>query len=250
MFEIGNSLREARVRQKLDFAEAERATKIRGKYLRALEDEQFDVLPAETYVKGFLRTYADYLGLDGQLYVDEYNSRHASGEEEPPLRARRSADLGRNRQVETNAILVALSAIGLLTALVIAAWKFGDPNDGERAIPDFTPPAQTAQRARPVARPERRAFRRPRSATLVVTAAFDDCWLQVRRGAPTGAELYQGTLLRGRTLRFRERRLWINVGRPGVLRLTLNGKRRALTGTEPQIVVVTPAGIRRAPPLG
>src|SRR5215217_3379685 len=81
MFEIGTSLREARLRQQLDFPELEQATKIRGKYLRALEDEQFDVLPAQTYVKGFLRSYAEYLGLDGQLYVDEYNSRFVVGEE-------------------------------------------------------------------------------------------------------------------------------------------------------------------------
>ena len=75
MFEIGNSLREARVRQQLELGEIELATKIRSRYLRALEEESFDALPAQTYVKGFLRTYADYLGLDGQLYVDEYNSR-------------------------------------------------------------------------------------------------------------------------------------------------------------------------------
>ena len=83
MFEIGNSLREARLRQHLDFPEVELATKIRGEYLRALEDEAFDVLPAQTYVKGFLRTYADYLGLDGQLYVDEFNSRFGVDGEEP-----------------------------------------------------------------------------------------------------------------------------------------------------------------------
>ncbi|HWX08444.1 MAG TPA: helix-turn-helix domain-containing protein, partial [Gaiellaceae bacterium] len=75
MFEIGNSLREARVRQGLEYPQVELATKIRGKYIRALEDEQYGVLPAQPYVKGFLRTYAEFLGLDGQLYVDEYNSR-------------------------------------------------------------------------------------------------------------------------------------------------------------------------------
>jgi cytoskeletal protein RodZ len=51
--------------------------------LRALEEENFEALPAQTYVKGFLRTYADYLGLDGQLYVDEFNSRYAAEDEEP-----------------------------------------------------------------------------------------------------------------------------------------------------------------------
>src|SRR5438445_6703277 len=90
MFEIGSSLREARLRQTLDFPEIEQSTKIRGKYLRALEDEQFDLLPAQTYVKGFLRSYAEYLGLDGQLYVDEYNSRYVVGDVETPIRPRQS----------------------------------------------------------------------------------------------------------------------------------------------------------------
>src|SRR5204862_51990 len=95
MFEIGSSLREARLRQGLDFPELEQATKIRGKYLHALEEEQFDVLPAQTYVKGFLRSYADYLGLDGQLYVDEFTSRYVGGEDDSMLRPRRRAPGGR-----------------------------------------------------------------------------------------------------------------------------------------------------------
>src|ERR671923_2648230 len=104
MFEIGNSLREARVRQALDFPEIEHATKIRGKYLRALEDENFEQLPGQTYVKGFLRTYADYLGLDGQLYVDEYNSRYVVDHDEP-LRPRRVSPRARqHRRVESRVL--------------------------------------------------------------------------------------------------------------------------------------------------
>src|SRR4026208_1475512 len=101
MFEIGNSLREARLRQGFDLARVEDDTKIRAKYLQALEDERFEVLPSETYVKGFLRTYAEYLGLDGQLYVDEFNSRYASGDEEyrEPVVARRTSHVRRHRRV-------------------------------------------------------------------------------------------------------------------------------------------------------
>src|SRR5436853_4687109 len=105
MFEIGSSLREARLRQALDFPEIEQSTKIRGKYLRALEDEQFDMLPAQTYVKGFLRSYAEYLGLDGQLYVDEYNSRFVVGEEESPARPRRSAPPPRGVHAQSRVVL-------------------------------------------------------------------------------------------------------------------------------------------------
>ena len=90
MFEIGASLREARARRQLGYDQIEAETKIRAKYIRCMEDEQFDVLPSGTYVRGFLRTYADYLGLDGQLYVDEYSSRFGDlpgRAHDPPPRA-------------------------------------------------------------------------------------------------------------------------------------------------------------------
>jgi cytoskeleton protein RodZ len=70
MFEIGSSLRAARMRQGLELSEVERDTRIRAKYLGALEDDRFDVLPGPAYVKWFLRSYADYIGLDGQRLVD------------------------------------------------------------------------------------------------------------------------------------------------------------------------------------
>jgi hypothetical protein len=123
VFEIGTSLREARLRRGLDFAQAELATKIRGKYLRALEDEQFELLPAETYVKGFLRTYAEYLGLDGQLYVDEFNSRYVAGEDVEGATRRSRVRPKRNRRFETSVVLVALAVIAVLTVVVISAWK-------------------------------------------------------------------------------------------------------------------------------
>src|SRR5919199_486520 len=76
MAEIGETLREARMRRRIDMTEVETATKIRGKYLRALENEEWDLLPGPTFVKSFLRTYAEYLGLDARLLVEEYRQRY------------------------------------------------------------------------------------------------------------------------------------------------------------------------------
>src|SRR5581483_9208311 len=84
MFEIGSSLREARIKRGLSSADVQKAIRIRDRYLQALEEERWELLPGDAYVKGFLRTYADFLGLDGNLYVDEYNSRFARTDE-PPL---------------------------------------------------------------------------------------------------------------------------------------------------------------------
>ena len=72
MFELGNSLKEARTRRGVEFPQAEQATKIRAKYLRALENEEWDLLPGPTYVKSFLRTYAEALWLDSKALVEEY----------------------------------------------------------------------------------------------------------------------------------------------------------------------------------
>src|SRR3954471_1103934 len=124
MFEIGNSLREARTRRQLEIAQAEQSTKIRGKYLRALEEEQFDLLPSQTYVKGFLRTYADYLGLDGQLYVDEFNSRFGIDSDEPrdPVVPKRTSHIARqHRSLERRWIAFALAGISLFVVIFIGA---------------------------------------------------------------------------------------------------------------------------------
>lgn len=76
MAEIGETLREARTRQRIEIAQMEAQTKIRAKYLRALENEEWELLPGPTYVKSFLRTYGDMLGLDGRTLVADYKRRH------------------------------------------------------------------------------------------------------------------------------------------------------------------------------
>ena len=246
MFEIGNSLREARIRQGLDFAEVEQATKIRGKYLRALEDEHFEQLPAQTYVKGFLRTYADYLGLEGQLYVDEYNTRYVTGaEDEPPLRVRGgSGAWPRSPRLLSSAVLIALTAIGLSTALVIAAWKFGATEDPGAALPKAG--AEAKPRGKPATRPRvRSAPAAAKLAGLVVSAKRGDCWLVVHRGSPIGELEYEGTLLRGQTQRFRGRKLWVSLGAPENVVLKLNGRRVALPRTSgPVELAVTRKGLK------
>src|SRR5262249_17676473 len=139
MFEIGNSLREARARRKLTYDQVEAETKIRAKYIRCLEDEEYDALPSGTYVKGFLRTYADYLGLDGQLYVDEYNSRFGDTHHEDQLFRRRERPVPRRRQTKRG-VMVALAGIVAVGVLFFVAWRFG----GEKATPPVDTPPPTA----------------------------------------------------------------------------------------------------------
>jgi cytoskeleton protein RodZ len=121
MPEIGETLREARMRRRIDMSEVEAATKIRAKYLRALESEEWQLLPGPTFVKTFLRTYADYLGLDSRLIVEEYKQRfeRPQGIELTPLNLRRQA---RRRRIAPRfgpGLVVIVGVIALLGVLYL-----------------------------------------------------------------------------------------------------------------------------------
>jgi cytoskeleton protein RodZ len=235
VFEIGSSLREARVRQGLEFAEIETGTKIRGKYLHALEDEHFDVLPGETYIKGFLRTYAEYLGLDGQLYVDEFNSRYVAPEEIQPIRARRTAQTRSHRRVQGGVLLAALIGIAVVTALVIVAWTSGSPS--KQNLAGVTP--STTKKHKRSHAPA------PAKARITLRAVRSNVsLLAVRKGGPTGPTLMENKeLLVGHEIRFKRRKLWINTGTPENLRVIVNGKRVTFPGSKPLAFIVTARGI-------
>jgi cytoskeleton protein RodZ len=242
VFEIGNSLREARLRQGYELPRVEADTKIRAKYLRALEEEHFEVLPGETYVKGFLRTYAEYLGLDGQLYVDEFNSRFTR-EEEPlaPPRPRRQA--ARARAVESNFVIVALAGIIAVTILVVVAWKFGSSGaeTATNVVPQPLPTTTASSGTTTAAGPKQH---RTKTVKLILSAASGDCWMQVRSRSATGKLLYEGTLQSGQTQRFVDRkRLWLQLGNPVYLSARLNGK-HVKVPNGPSIVVATGRGVR------
>src|SRR5215211_6684471 len=123
MPDIGASLREERMRSRIDITEIEAQTKIRAKYLRALENEEWDLLPGPTYVKSFLRTYADALGLDGRLLVEEYKLRHErlSDIELQPIAPPRVRDARRGprrpRRRIPRWLLVGVVVVALLAAL-------------------------------------------------------------------------------------------------------------------------------------
>src|ERR1700733_8929987 len=130
MADIGATLREARMRSRIDISEVEVRTKIRAKYLRAMENEEWDMLPGPVYVKSFLRTYSDFLGLDSRMLIDDYRRRYERPADQEP---RPIATLGRERERDRTprgpflppwalvgvvllAIVVVLLVVGLATS--------------------------------------------------------------------------------------------------------------------------------------
>jgi cytoskeletal protein RodZ len=219
MFEIGSSLRQAREKRGLELDAVQRALRIRRRYLEAIENDRFDQLPGEVYARGFLREYADFLGLDGSIYVEEYNARFAPREEHPI--AVKSSTRALRPQSSGRAVAVAVLA-AITVAVGIAAWRLG----GGASPPRPTQAAQTVRtrpaRSHVATRVTRTAAK---SAVLSLTAVRGDCWVGVRLGSRNGRMLYWQTLPRGSTIRFGLRRpLWLRVGDGQNLDATVAGK--------------------------
>ncbi|MBV8940632.1 MAG: helix-turn-helix domain-containing protein [Solirubrobacterales bacterium] len=128
MASIGPTLRDARTRARIDLAEVEAQTKIRARYLRAMENEAWDVLPGPVYTKSFLRTYADHLGLDSRMLVEEFK-RHCEqpADHEPYPIASLRRERERERRPRRNLAPPPWLAIAaVLGAVVVALFVIGE----------------------------------------------------------------------------------------------------------------------------
>jgi cytoskeletal protein RodZ len=251
MFQIGESLREARTRRGFTPADVHKAIRIRERYLTALEEERWDMLPGEAYTKGFLRTYSDYLGLNGQLYVDEYNARVARHEDDaPPLVPQPAGEGGR---ASGRRILLAVAAVVVVGAAVagLVAWQLGGSSNaphpsssagsGHGSVASSTSPATTST---PKTTTPNVAAAKP--VFTSITATRGRCWLLVRAGGPQGTVVYQGTLDQGEVKTFHfTTRLWLRMGDPTNVDITLAGKPVTGLPASPSNVILTRAGALR-----
>jgi cytoskeleton protein RodZ len=250
MFEIGGSLREARLKRNLTPADVQKAIRIRDRYLQALEDERWELLPGDAYVKGFLRTYADYLGLDGSLYVEEYNSRFARLDE-PAFVPERFARTGRGFGV---GFLRPLVAVAVIVGIVgVAAWQLtgtsgrqGTPPPTTSTTPSTTTTHQstTPHKTTPQKTHTHHASTVALPSRAVVVASRGNSWLWIRSGA-NGPTVYEGTLLQGKTLpvKLTSGPVWIRFGDPTNVDLRLGGKLVHGLPTQPGNVLLTRRGL-------
>src|SRR5215469_9864188 len=226
MFEIGGSLREARLKRGLTPADVQKAIRIRDRYLQALEEERWELLPGDAYTKGFLRTYADYLGLDGSLYVEEYNSRFARPEE-PAFVPERFARTG--TRLGGVGFLRPLIVIAVIVAIVagLAAWQLSSSGDNQDAPPTTTPTTTASHHSTKPKKPHTtHASTSALPSTAAVVASNGNSWLWVRSGGANGPTVYQGTLLQGKTLpvSLKNGSVWIRIGDPTSIQIRLGGK--------------------------
>jgi cytoskeleton protein RodZ len=234
MPEIGETLRETRMRRRIDMTEVEAATKIRAKYLRALENEEWDLLPGPTFVKTFLRTYAEYLDLDPRLLVEEYRQRYErpSTQDLRPFKPGAAAQRRRRpprRGPSGPAIVVVLGVVILLGVLYLIGTKWGNDKK-EPPVAGTTPtPTRTATPApTKTPRPPRKAAA-PKVVSLKLTARqlVYVCVVDARgKAVVDGVNLQPGDS----TKTLRSKSFKMNLGNANV-RLSANGKTYAVQDT-------------------
>lgn len=131
---IGATLREARIRRKIELSQVEAAIKIRIRYLRAIENEEWDALPGGAYTRGFIRTYAIYLGLDGERLADDYRRATApAGGERAPRRVEPVPASARRDGSRISGRLLIAAVCLLLVALAVGIGLAGGDGDSPPA---------------------------------------------------------------------------------------------------------------------
>jgi cytoskeleton protein RodZ len=282
MLEIGTTLREARMRARIDVSEIEEQTKIRAKYLRALENEEWGLLPGPAYAKSFLRAYAHALGLDGRPLVEEYKERfeHPAesdwGEHHQPIPyvPRRGRMPGRPRMPapgpsRSRAYVIAGGFLCIVVALLVIGLLNGSSSSSSGGS------GRSSARSRP--RAADRAHRGPRragagsraaaggagsgatGATAAGSAAAGTVTLTLRPTARIWVcligdghrKLIPGTILlpeQEKPLTYRAHQFTLNLGDNNV-EMTLNGRRQQVPASSQAIgYSISAAGLKPLAP--
>jgi cytoskeleton protein RodZ len=215
---IGEQLREARLAAGLELDHVEDAIRIRVRYLDAMEREAWDVLPAEAYVRGFLHTYGDHLGLDGEALVAEYDRLEAPEVDERPLEMpfEPPRSLGSNplwRRAGAIAVVLGAALVALFIVLGITGGS-SDKGGGKRAGGDGKGGRQARSTTTETTPTEA-------SVTLTPTGTV---WVCLVDGS--GKPLVNGETLSTGEARgpFKDRELKLTLGN-GEIQIDLNGER-------------------------
>jgi cytoskeleton protein RodZ len=232
MAEIGDQLREARLRNRIDITEVEAATKIRAKYLRALENEEWDLLPGPTFVKTFLRTYADHLGLDSRVLVEEYRQRYErpTVQELTPFGTNLGGRRARPRRPFFAPWMAVVAGVIVLVGVLYLLGRWGDDSrGGEQAAQATATPRPAAKKKQP--RKRAAAAKKPTRVRLQIRATGP---VSVCLESAGGTALINNqTLDTGQSSRtFRGRRFSVSFG-TGAAVMRVDGKSFAVSDNAP-----------------
>ena len=237
---VGAILKEARLAKGISLADAEKGTSIRSRYLQAVENDEYDKTPGEVFLKGIIRNYGNFLGLNGPELVNEYKASAAGMAAEAvrsqgirevdkvrlniQLKEKRDIGSGTGR-FEMPKLPMKQCLAGLAAVAVLAAGYFAIP----ATINYFkNMPKEEAKQTEQV-KPEAKAPAVLDKVTVDLEAE-GDCWLEA---SADGKELFAGILHAKESKHFEAKdKLIVKYGNIGVVRIKVNGEAVDLKGEQ------------------
>lgn len=254
---IGDLLRAERERQNLSIKDIERGTSIRSLYIEAIEKGEYKTLPGEVYTKGFIRNYANFLKLDADAAVKQFNEeRHpdhpvAESGEQQPLQAEPAPgkiptspvpELHHEndfvQRVESSHHRQTL-IMGVVAVLVVLAGAYFLLGGDDEPQPAKTQPSVTQQASKTSANQQAQQPSEEKKATEVKVAVkfTGRCWVSVKADGKT---LFEGTVEKGETKEWTaDQRLDLTAGNAGAVTLSYNGEDQGVLGKEGEVVEKT-----------
>lgn len=221
--EIGQKLREARENRGITLEDVERETKIRRKYLQALEEEQFQILPGVVYAKAFLKTYASFLGLDASEVLETYNKNFAKEEAALEMPFQTTEGEAKVNVFEKRNYRFFLTAIAVIAGLIILGVSItNNLNQGPVSPNDISSPSGQLQ---PVEETP--------AVNLELTVENSNCWMLV---TVDGNVAFEGTLVPGQSKHFEGKdKIAVRVGNAGAVAAKLNGQDIGALGSHGEV---------------
>jgi cytoskeleton protein RodZ len=239
---LGQLLRQERERRDIPLDRIEEATRIRAAQLRAIEDDRLEALPAEAYARGFVRTYAEYLGLNGDdavaIFNEQWNRSARRAEPAPP---QTPVSVARRAPTGLFSLWVGLACLLLAGSAVL--YLTGGSGGGHATPPSPTSHARSSVTTTTTSATQSPPPAQPAGVRMTVTAAQGSCWLEARRGSASGALLVERTLAPGQAVHLHGRRVWLRLGDPTSVQLRVNGRTLERDyPAQPIDLLVTPHG--------
>lgn len=223
---IGNIFKSNRIKKNLTLADVEQATKIRSKYLQAIEEEHFDVIPGKVYLKGFIKSYAKLLAIEDNEEINTFleDNKTLAFEIEMDKAFEQKDEIPKGIQKKHISIILGLFAILILFGVQNLYHKYFEeqvvipppPTISDKEIPPII--------EKPPVSGETDVDLLPQNNQLIIeildiTSAKDACWVQVYSD---NSKIYEGIMYEGeqKTIEAKEK-IKIKLGNAGVVKLTL-----------------------------
>lgn len=235
---VGEILRSEREKKGLSVKEIEIATSIRTLYITSIEEGNYSIIPGEVYLKGFIRNYSNYLGLDGQQIVDLYRQNQLPVAPVNETIAPQKNESLSEKPTEKNTNFSKWMIVSLLVVVLVGgAWWLLDspkpiqePKTTKQVQPTPTTPVQpippkTLTPSTPI-----------QTKPVVIIAKYtDQCWTSV---TADNKSIFEGTPKAGDTLTWEaEQNVTIKVGNAGGIDIIYNGQSMGQLGSKGEVFI-------------